>query len=189
MGWENGNKLLKGALHDYGTNWAAVVAGKKIAVDVSVLMHAFLEGVGRKKKKVDDESRFDHIKVWHQILCVDKDSSALYLIAEQMQKWFVHRHLYMAKLVVFVFDPKYVNSWHCRGCKENYDEHIKVKYGLSQTRRYAANKQADAAQKFNDNVKKIIIKKSKQKKTFLSLTHASFAVSSWKAPALLENQW
>ena len=51
MGWKNGNKLLKGALHDYGNDWATVVAGKKIAVDVSVLMHAFLEGVGRKKKK------------------------------------------------------------------------------------------------------------------------------------------
>lgn len=142
MGWTGCNKLLKPAHVKLGTNWDDVVAGKCVAIDASVIMHGFLQGVGRKKKGVDDERMFDHIKDWHQILCLNGDSSALYLIAEQMHQWFLHRHLYMAKLVVFVFDPKHVDSWHCKKCKQMYDEHIKVKYDQSQNRQSKAKKQA-----------------------------------------------
>ena len=118
MGWKDCNKLLKGAKVKF-TNWEEAVRGKNIAVDASVLMHGFLEGFGRKSKKCDDESMFGHIKAWRQILCLNKDSSALYLIAEKMHQWFLNRHLYMAKLVVFVFDPKYVDSWHVLNAKNN----------------------------------------------------------------------
>ena len=110
MGWNA--KLLKDAQVTLGTSWDEVVGKKIIAVDASVLLHGFLEGIGRKRRGVDDENMFDHIKPWHQILSLNKDSSALYLIAEKMHQWFLSRRLYKAKLVVLVFDPKHVDSWH-----------------------------------------------------------------------------
>ena len=129
-------------------SWRSRVEGKSVGVDISVLLHALFGGTSAKNAGL-----FEGMSAERMMLCVDPETSVFYLVAQKLNKWFMERQLFRAKVVVFVHDPKFVKRFHCEECKHVCEKDLGTKYKVTGRLRQATLRK-QAAEKWRAAVKK-----------------------------------